>query len=144
MKSMRLVRWVVLGAVAIVLAASHGMAQDFKGSFKLPVEARWGSVDLRPGNYKLAIQTGGNFPLVRLESESGKTMLVVAMFREDRPVNNESMLTLKDVDGKYFIRTLDAAYIGQRLTFRVASHPAPELARSQESDMRVRISENGK
>jgi hypothetical protein len=137
-------RLAVLGAALLVLTGSKGIAQEFKGKFTLPVEARWGSVDLRPGDYTLVITPELNVPLVRVTNKSGKTMFVIAMIRDDRPASEHSMLTLTIVGGKYFIRTLEAGDVGQVLTFRVSSHAAPELAQNRKPDMHLFVTGLGK
>ncbi len=144
MKTMTLVcRLAALGAT-LALAAIPGNAwQEFKGKFDLPVEARWGNVDLHPGRYRVSIYPTSGAPVIRLVSEDGGSALVLAMFREVRNVSHKSTLTLVQVDGNYCVRTLQAGDIGEVMTFRVSAHATPVLARNQKSEVRVPVARLG-
>lgn len=145
MRTMRgLGRLAVLGAALLVLLASKGTAQDFKGKFDLPVAARWGKADLEPGQYKLVVTRDSSVPLLRVTGMNGRTVLVMAASEDQYPPSEDSALTLANVDGRYFIRTLKAGDIGQVLTFPVPSSQEHELARRQKPNMNVSVTEAGK
>jgi hypothetical protein len=145
MKTMKVFcRLAVLGA-SLALAASPGNAwQEFKGTFDLPVEARWGSVELHPGKYRVSIFPGTSSPLIRLEGEDGRAVMVLPLIREDRDASDKSALTLVQVDGNYYVRKFEAGDIGQVMTFRISSHRPSELALGRKADMRVPVSSIGK
>ncbi len=145
MRTMRVLgRLAVLGVSLLLLASPGNAAGEFKGKFDLPVEARWGNVDLEPGKYKLLIFSGSNAPMLTVENEDGKRVMILAIVTNDRPVSDKSALTLVQVDGKYFIRTLEAGDIGEVLTFRLSSRGMPELARNQKSNMHIPVTQLGK
>ena len=134
----------ILAASLLVLSGSNSSAQEFKGSFLLPVEARWGKVDLKAGEYKILLTPASAVPQLQIQDKDGKRVLVVAMYREGGSDSDSNTLTLVNVDGKYFIRTLQAGDIGQVLTFRVPKAGMTELARSEQSEIHLRVTEPGK
>lgn len=145
MRTMRgLGRLTVLGAALLALAGSKGIAQEYKGKFDLPVAARWGKADLEAGEYQLAVTRELNVPIVRVTGTDGKTVLVLSLTADGHPPSENSSLTLANIDGKYFIRTLKAGDIGQVLTFSVPSSRERELARQRKPDMHVSVTEAGK
>lgn len=145
MRTMRgLGRLTILGAALLALAGSMGVAQEYKGKFDLPVAARWGKADLEAGEYQLAVTHELNVPLVRVTGTNGKTVLVMSLAEDGYPASENSSLTLANIDGKYFIRTLKAGDIGQVLTFSVPSSQERELARRGKPDVHVSVTEAGK
>src|SRR5256885_10286045 len=61
------VRSLAVVLLAVGLLSSLGNAETAHGTFKLPVQARWGTMLLAPGHYEFTTETrnGGNVVTVR-------------------------------------------------------------------------------
>jgi hypothetical protein len=145
METLKILGSLALLSTSLTFLASPGNAlEDFQGKVVLPVGARWGNVYLKAGEYRISYAPISDVPLLRVRGKDGPTKFVVAMLREERAGLESGTLTLVKMDGKYFVRTLEAAYVGQVLTFRVPTHQTPELARREKPALQLCVTSPGK
>jgi hypothetical protein len=72
----------VVGFAALTALAGSSFAQEMKtphvGSFTLPFEAHWGTVDLKPGAYSFSVKNEDGFDVVRVKRNNQPIGRVVA------------------------------------------------------------------
>ncbi|GAC1357800.1 MAG: hypothetical protein NVSMB31_18250 [Vulcanimicrobiaceae bacterium] len=94
--------------------ASQARAEGaYKGTFNLPVEARWGSAVLSPGQYTISIPQGDSFHNVISLRGKGNTINILAGAFERNATRSHGQLTLLDVDGKYVVSEFEAGTLGK-------------------------------
>ena len=114
-------------AGALGIGASVAHAGNYKGSFNLPVEARWGLATLAPGQYTVTVDAIYMPSVLQIRGE-GKTVSVLA-----GPVNRLSSfedrgrLKLVNINGTYVVKQFDAGLVGKSFVF-----PTPKALRNQE------------
>jgi len=128
---------VVLFAVCAVAFSTAGNAQTVHGSFKLPVQARWGTMQLAPGEYEFSVdtRTGGNIVMVRsLDSKwRGMAMSASSSGYEAKP---GSALSLSKSEGMTYVKALFLGDLGVELNFGAPRlSKAEKLVRSQTATM---------
>jgi hypothetical protein len=121
-----------LAAVAMMFAtlgANRASAQAFQGSFQLPFEARWGSVNLPPNRYTFEIGRSawsehvGRGDIVVLSSlaKDGHRVSYVIWGQIDDPPSStgENVLLCQRHGSVYVVRTLRLGAVGETLSFPV-------------------------
>ena len=128
----------VLFAVSAVAALSVlANAETVHGSFKLPVQAQWGTMLLAPGDYEFSVDTraGGSIVMVRsLDSQwSGMAMSGSSSGYEAKP---GSGLRLSRSEGLTYVKALYLGDLGVELNFGTPRmNKAAKLAKSQTASM---------
>jgi hypothetical protein len=98
----------------------------------LPVEARWGSAVLPPGDYTVDYSEGTTMMKV---SGGGKTVTVLVVSRNPtKPDTTTSEFRLVDVDGTPTIKEFQSAVSGQIYYFKTKKPSQVVLAKSDKHD----------
>ena len=121
-------------ALSLCLAASQGKAQGtYMGKFTLPVEARWGSVILAPGDYTISMELESartfNYLVVRGE---GKSAFILASVADHKEITNHSQLNLVKTAAGYAVQTLEAGEAGLTLSYLVPKNKREPAAHEAE------------
>jgi hypothetical protein len=122
---------------AVAVFSTFGNAQTVHGSFKLPVQAQWGTMLLVPGDYVFSGDTrsGGSIVMVRsLDSQrSGMAMSASSSASGAKP---GSELALSKSEGMTYVKALYLGDLGVELNFATPRiSPASKLAKSQTATM---------
>ena len=139
-KFTRITAIMALGLVATCVAAGPASAQDvFKGSFTLPEEARWGSVNLPAGDYTFTLKSTALPALITLNGPKGGCyILSTATDRMD--MDKPSNLTIERHGVRGFIKDLYLAELHLKLNYSVPAAPKDqELAMAPVSTKEVLI-----
>jgi hypothetical protein len=122
---------------AVAVFSTFGNAQTVHGSFKLPVQARWGTMSLAPGDYEFSVNTrsGGSIVMVRSLDSKWSGMAMSASFSASG-AKPGSGLTLSNSEGMTYVKALYIGDIGEELNFATPRiSPASKLAKSQTATM---------
>jgi hypothetical protein len=118
MKGKNLVlKLVAVGLLAVTAMAGSSFAQSpsdvFTGSFTLPFEAHWGTVDLKPGTYSFSVTNENGLNLVRLKRNDQPIGFVLASSFDARADDLSSGgLLCAHHDGSNVIAALDMPWNG--------------------------------
>src|SRR5690242_945626 len=119
---MKLKGYAVFGALFMVVLAGLTMpasAQNYRGKFTLPVEARWGAVNLQPGEYTISTDVVGGTPLIYVAG-NGKTASIFTGPVEFRtPSDDRGQLELTEVNGTHVVTRFLAASVGKDYSFSI-------------------------
>jgi len=120
-RSLKLVAPLALALLAGCFTANLVNAQEvYRGSFTLPVEARWGNVVLSPGEYSFTLDNGTISGIVSVRGETGRA---VGYLRSegisDRQSFDRSELVLVRSGENYTIRALRLADLGITMEYSV-------------------------
>jgi len=121
-------------ALSLCLAASQGKAQGaYKGIFTLPVEARWGTAILTPGDYTISmkLESARTFNYLVVQGQ-GKSAFILANATERKEFSNHSQMTLVETSAGYVVQTLDAGEAGLSLSYLVPKSKREPAARESE------------
>jgi hypothetical protein len=93
-------------------------AQTARGTFKLPVEARWGTMILAPGEYDFTISdaVGGKILTVR-SVETGRAGMILASNVASLGSEKGSMLLLSKSDSGTYVKSLSLGDSGVMLNY---------------------------
>ena len=114
----------VLGLGLLGLAATTGVLQaGQQAKFHLPFAATWGAVTLAPGDYTVSLPEIGlaqhSFLLI---GEGTQAYIPVMCLSEGVPPHNNgthSYLTLKNVDGTYYVESYESGTSEREFSFMV-------------------------
>lgn len=126
--STNIVKSLILTA-ALGLVATCASAATLK--VNLPIEARWGSAVLPPGDYTIDYSEGTAMMKV---SGVGKTVTVLVVSRSENKPDAPSAFRLVNVDGTPTISSFQAAASGKTYYFYVKKSSQTELAKVQKHD----------
>jgi hypothetical protein len=122
---MNVKRYVVFSALAMIVLASVTLpanAQNYRGKFTLPFEARWGAVDLQPGNYTLWTDSVGAGPVIHVAGDNGTTATIMTGPMELRePTGGDGKIEISDVNGTQVVTKFTAALVGKEFSFAIPS-----------------------
>jgi len=107
--------------------ASAQMTEHYRGSFKLPFEARFGNVVLQPGSYTVSTLEGARG--IRITGDNGHAAILAAGY-DVKPGTEKARMILVDSDGMYALETFESGAMGKSLRFVVGknAHRAVERA----------------
>src|SRR6266566_8656923 len=109
-----------LVALALGSSAGLGRAQNaYEGQFTLPFEAHWGGAVLRAGDYTISMPSA-TAPYLLFVRGEGKSVILFASGVGEKPVSDDSTLTVVDTGGTETIAKLQAGQLG--LTFDYPVH----------------------
>ncbi|MGA3189505.1 MAG: hypothetical protein ABSF22_20560 [Bryobacteraceae bacterium] len=118
-------KWTLSAAMlaAALATAPHANAQSehYRGTFKLPFEARFGKVVLPPGSYMVATLEGAKG--IRITGENGNVALIAADYNLN-PMTGKAKMILVDSDGMYALQSFESPTMGAALRFLVVKNPA--------------------
>ncbi len=111
-------RAVLFVVCAVAAFSTLGSAETVRGSFKLPIQAQWGAMQLAPGDYEFSVDTrsAGSIVMVRsLDSRwSGVAMSASSSGYDAKP---GSGLTLSKSGGMTYVKALYLGDLGVELSF---------------------------
>jgi hypothetical protein len=116
----------VMLAGAFVGSAS-AQSQNYRGTFELPVEARFGNVVLQPGSYtvsSLELAIG-----IRITGDKGKVAILAAGY-DLKPGTDKARMILVESDGMYALQSFEAGSMGKALHFHVQKNPRGGVERA--------------
>ena len=133
-RNLKLVMNVGFMTLSLCLAASQGKAQgNYMGKFTLPVEARWGTATLAPGDYTISMELESartfNYLIVRGE---GKSAFILENVTDKKEYSNHSQLTLVSTAAGYAVQTFDAGEAGLTLSYLVPRNKRGPAAHESE------------
>lgn len=120
---------------SMILTAALSLVTTCAGAatlkVNLPIEARWGSAILPPGDYTVDYSEGTAEMRV---SGAGKTVTVLVVSRSPIRPDAPSAFRLVDVDGTPTISSFQSAASGKTYYFYVKKSAQTELAKAQKHD----------
>lgn len=139
-KFTRITAIIAIGLIAACVAASPASAQDvFKGSFTLPQEARWGSVNLPAGDYTFTLKSAGLPAMITLYGPNGGCF-IMSSSTDTKDMDKPSNLKIERHGFRSFIKELYLADLHLKLNYSVPSTPKDqELAMGPVSTQEVLI-----
>jgi hypothetical protein len=126
---------VLAAAVAVTAPQAGAQSPTYKGTFTLPVEARFGTTVLEPGNY--TVSTLGNASGIRITGESKSVSILSAGYDLTRE-GEKSKIVLVSTDNGYALRSFESASMGRALRFPVyKGHGNSEHASAKQTTIEV-------
>lgn len=107
----------VLLAGAVTFGASQANAQNYSGTFKLPVEAYWGGSVLAPGEYTVTVEQGAATPIVKIREDKRQIGAVLTGPYIAENSSTRGQLTLVQINGVYVVKTFEAGLLGKSFAF---------------------------
>lgn len=119
----------VMLAAAFAWTAPRASAQSdyYRGSFKLPFEARFGNVVLQPGSYSVSTLEGAKG--IRITGDKGNAAILAAGY-DLQPGTAKARMILVDSDGMYALESFESASMGKSLHFFIAKNRHPPVERA--------------
>ena len=107
-----LVKALLLAVLTAGLCTSLASAQDYKGTFTLPFEARWGAATLSPGSYsfQLDAKAGGYTGLIRRGSHAVAMVIDNGQSTYKEGAGPSALIAVRS-GGKYRITSLRLAEV---------------------------------
>jgi hypothetical protein len=103
---------------AVGLFSAVANAATVHGTFKLPVEARWGRMVLEPGEYEFSVDTASAGQIIVIHSkDSSWSGMVMPTGISDFTTASDSSLALGSSDEGEYVRTLYLSDAGVALSF---------------------------
>jgi hypothetical protein len=123
----------VITGIALASAAI-AFPQDYSShaSFSLPYAARWNSVLLQPGEYKLSIPAATSLPQVVKLVKDGQVICLLPAVESASTPSDASELKLKKVGKVAWVTDLDLAAASKSFHFAAPKVVKEELASSHE------------
>ncbi|HUK26328.1 MAG TPA: hypothetical protein VLV49_17230 [Terriglobales bacterium] len=112
-----------LALLAGVMVVSCSIASAQSGTFKLPVEAKWGKAVLPAGDYSYAMEQGGEKIVTIRSMEDGSSVMAVPASVSEMPFG-PSQLILTRSGRDVFVTALTMGDYGMTLNFAV---PKPRV-----------------
>jgi hypothetical protein len=144
------IRVVFLALLATVASVGLLSAEDYKGTFTLPFETRWGKAVLPAGDYSFTIHTTKSPQLATIRGENGSVFAMPSGY-SNREVNGRSELILVRRGNKGTVRALALAAPGHGspnggivFSYALPKAESPLLARAPELIQRVPVVVSGK
>ena len=114
------VRMLLFAVCAVFLLSDLSKAETVRGTFKLPVAARWGNVVLEPGEYEFVVDTASATRIVTVTSKTtGWSVMILSSGIADARMSGASSLTLANSDRAKYVKTLYLNDAGTALEFSV-------------------------
>ena len=125
------VRAVLFAVCAVGLLSGISRAETVHGNFKLPVETRWGTMVLAPGDYEFVVDTDSLTRMITVRSkDSGWSGMALSESLSDASsATGTSLMLAKSEDGMY-VQTLYLNDAGVALNFAVPKSRMSKLAKS--------------
>jgi hypothetical protein len=130
-KTMNIFRRSVCGLAILTglfgLTAASANAQS--ASFKLPVQARWGSTVLEPGDYQVRFPTAADtFRVIRISGNQRTLNFVVPITTYERSSGESGRLTLLNVNGQYRVRSISEVSGDRTFSFPLPKESESSIA----------------
>ncbi len=125
------VRAVLSVVCAVGLLSAFAGAETVHGTFKLPVEAHWGTMVLAPGEYDFVVDTGSLTRMITVRSkDSGWSGMVMSEGLSDTNSATGASLTLAKSEAGMYVQRLYLNEVGIALNFAVPKSRMTKLAKS--------------
>lgn len=138
----------LLGLAALVICSSAALAsaEMVRGTFTLPVEARWGMAVLPPGNYSFTLDSSGAERLItNFQSESGQDEgSVLPRGVTDQQTLDHSELLLVRTGENYTIRALRLAPVGLTVYYSMPKNAPQQMVQAPQPERHIAIGGGGK
>lgn len=128
----------LLAVLAIAASAGALSAVDYTGKFTLPVETKWGTATLPPGEYTFHFNMNVRPFMTKVSGEKGDVYVSAASSSEDK-TGGESALILIRRGGKGIIRALHLAKEGLVFTYTAPKGEPPVMANEPQLIQRIPI-----
>lgn len=106
------------------IGARPAVAQNFAGRFTLPFQARWGNVDLQPGNYVMrtthTIASRMQIFVISDEAEGKPVGQFIAAARDPLPESDQNILVCVRRGQRHVVQSLWLGNLGEIVTFQIA------------------------
>jgi len=106
-----------LAVLAAGLSAGLARAQEVKGKFTLPFEARWGTAVLPAGDYSFRVNASAAPCMVSVSQGGRVVAFILTSSTNRREVEGSSALIAVRSAGSYRIRALRLAEVGAVLEY---------------------------
>lgn len=114
------VRVVLFSVCAVGLFSGLAGAETVRGTFKLPVAAHWGKMELQPGEYEFVVDTASATRVVTVTSKAtGWSGMILASAVDESRMSSGSEMTLAKSEDASYIKTLYLEDAGVTLEFSV-------------------------
>lgn len=124
------VRMVLFAVCAVCLLSDLSKAETVRGTFKLPVAAHWGKMELQPGEYEFVVDTSSATRVVTVTSKStGWSGMILASAVDEERISSGSEMTMATAEGGTYVKTLYLNDAGVALEFSVPK-PMTKLAKA--------------
>jgi hypothetical protein len=151
-RTFTLIRVVFLALLATALSAGLLSAEDYKGTFTLPIEARWGSATLPPGDYSFTVNTAFANHLAKVTDQDGNWVaMIMASGTSERQFSGRNALFLVRRGRVGTVRALhlatrgtDSPKGGLVLYYSPPKSEPPLLAQAPELLQRIPVVASGK
>ena len=112
------VRMVLFAVCAVCLLSDLSKAETVRGTFRLPVAAHWGKMELQPGEYEFVVDTTSATRVVTVTSkQTGRSSMILASAIDDDRMSSGSELKMAESDGVTYVKTLYLNDAGVALEF---------------------------
>ncbi len=114
------IRAVFFVVCTVGLLSAFGNAETAHGTFKLPIEARWGKLLLAPGEYQFTINNdpSGRIVIVRSRESGWSGIILSASSSDVQFAEGTRLLLAKSQEGVY-VRALCLGDSGVMLNYRM-------------------------
>lgn len=127
------VRSFVVVLLAVGLLSSFGNAETVHGTFKLPVQARWGSMLLKPGDYEFKADNGAGGSIVTVRSMNSQQSGMVMSIASSNMRTVGSGLKLGESEGMRYIKALYVGDLDLELNFAIPKSRIAKVAKSSQT-----------
>jgi len=114
-------------AAAFAGIASGQASEHYRGTFQLPIEARFGNVVLQPGSYTVSTLEGAKG--IRIMGDKGHVAILAAGY-DVKPATENAKLILVDSNGMYALESFESGAMGKELHFFVPKTPRGAVERA--------------
>ena len=137
---------ILMGLVALCLAAGTAGAQTYKGEFNLADPVKWDQANLPAGEYTLTIDStasGQSFGILRSES-AHVAVMVVPQLTTEQESGGESVLSIQRVGDQAVVRSMYISELGRLFDFPVPREARKNVEQVANSVQRVKVGQVGK
>jgi len=114
------------GAFAGTVQQANAQTVNYRGTFKLQFEARFGNVVLQPGSYTVSTLQGAQG--IRITGENGSASILAAGY-DLEPGTSKARMLMVESDGIYSLQSFESGAMGKAFHFIVPkNHGAVERA----------------
>jgi hypothetical protein len=120
-------KWTLSAAMLAAAFAGTASAQNYRGTFKLPFEARFGPVVLEPGSYSVSTLDGAKG--IRITGDKTNATILAAGY-DLKPATEKAKLILVESNGTYALENFESGAMGKEIHFLVDRKPRGAVERA--------------
>jgi hypothetical protein len=128
----------VLGVLAVLFAAHAAKAENFRGTFTLPIEVHWGGATLPPGEYTFNLDTAQFHSIATIRGEK-QAVMVMPNRGVEKARTGSSVLILTRVGNQGFVRQLRLVEAGLAYNYAPAGPKGRLIAQGPELIQRIPV-----